>query len=64
MSLPNILTDPPWDFTLTATLPDNTPVEVVHYINALRDYIRGLELRMESILHDLAAGKTITAIVQ
>ena len=59
MNPPNPLTDPLWNFTLIATLPDNTPVQVVDYINALRDYIIGMEQRMQLLLQDLAGGHTI-----
>lgn len=64
MSLPNPLTDPPWAFTLAATLPDNTSVQVIDYINALRNYIANLEQRMHSLLVDLAGGRAIVTLHQ
>lgn len=63
MSLPNVATDPEWVFTLDATLPDTTPVPIVNYINALRNYILGLEARMNSLLNSIAGGEQVTTLM-
>lgn len=63
MSLPNVNIDPTWDFTLNATLPDNTPVPVVNYINALRTKILQLETKFNETCAAVAGGVQITCLL-
>lgn len=62
MSVPNVVTDPEWVFTLDATLLDETPVPVVNYINALRNHMLILEQRLNNVLQGLAGGMQITSL--